>query len=134
VSRELTDRDTAVFAEGRNVGHFATLLADGSPHVTPMWIDARDGLVWINSAEGRVKVENVRRDPRVAISVPYLDDPYRRVVVRGRVVEVTHEGAAEHIDDLSERYNGVRPFPEHNAHFPRVLIKIQPEHVTHFDE
>lgn len=122
----LNDRDRALF-KGRNFGHLATLMPDGSPHVSPMWIDIEDGsdLILVNTAVGRVKTRNVERDPRVAISVQAAEDPYRMVAVRGRILEITRDGAEDHIDFLSRKYNG-QDFPNHGD---RVLLKISPEHV-----
>ncbi len=124
---ELTDEDRALF-EGRNYGHLATLMPDGSPQVSPVWVDieSQTGLILVNTARGRVKHRNVERDPRVAISVTDSDDQEIMVAVRGRAVEITTEGAEDHIDFLSRKYNGV-DFPRHGN---RVLLKIEAEHVA----
>ena len=74
-------------------GSFTTLMPDGSPQTSPVWVDYQDGQVWVNSAEGRQKDKNVRRDPRVAVAIIDPDNPYRYVEVRGRVQEITNEGA-----------------------------------------
>ena len=124
---ELTDADRRMF-EGRNYGHLATLMPDGSPQVSPVWvdIDARTGLILVNTAAGRRKLRNVERDPRVAISVTDSDDQENMVTVRGRVVEITTDGAEDHIDFLSRKYNGVE-FPRHGN---RVLLRIEADHVA----
>jgi PPOX class probable F420-dependent enzyme len=124
---ELTDADRAMF-EGRNYGHLATLMPDGSPQVSPVWVDLErgTGLILVNTALGRLKARNVERDPRVAISVADTTDPETMVAVRGRVVEITREGAEEHIDFLSRKYNGV----DFIRHGNRVLLKIEPLHVA----
>jgi PPOX class probable F420-dependent enzyme len=124
---ELTDADRALF-EGRNYGHLATLMPDGSPQVSPVWvdIDAQTGLILVNTAMGRVKHRNIERDPRVAISVTDSDDQETMVTVRGRVVELTRDGAEDHIDFLSRKYNGV-DFPRHGN---RILLKIEADHVA----
>ncbi|MFQ5870692.1 MAG: PPOX class F420-dependent oxidoreductase [Candidatus Geothermarchaeales archaeon] len=114
--------------EGRNFAHLATLMADGSPQVTPVWIDHDGDIIRVNTAKGRVKLRNVLRDPRVAISIANQGDPYDRVVIRGRVVEVTEEGAKDHIDQLSRKYTGA-DFQKPPGQ-KRVIIKIRPEHVT----
>lgn len=116
------------------IGHVATLMPDGSPQVTPVWIDvdAETGVVLVNTAEGRAKVANVARDARVALSVTAPQDPYRALMIRGRVEEATHEGAAEHIDFVNEKYHGTRPFPGHDPSRPRVLLKIRPEHIARY--
>ena len=126
VGATLNDRDRTLF-KGRNFGHLATVMPDGSPHVSPMWIDIEDGsdLILVNTVVGRVKTRNVERDPRVAISVQAAEDPYRMVAVRGRVVEINRDGAEDHIDFLSQKYNG-QDYPNHGD---RVLLKIAPEHV-----
>jgi PPOX class probable F420-dependent enzyme len=107
-----------------NFAHLATLLADGSPHVTPMWIGTEDDLLTMNTAVGRVKYYNLRRDPRVAISLHDQRDPYARVIVQGRVIEVTEEGAVPHIHELARKYLGHDfPLPPGQT---RVVVRIEP--------
>ncbi len=126
----LSEHDIELF-RGKNFGHIATLMPDGSPHVSPVWIDVKDGLIWVNTLEGRIKPRNVRRDPRVAISVQALDDPEDDVViVRGRVVEITTDGGADHIDELSRRYRG-QDYDDRKPDLPRLILKIRPDHVAH---
>ena len=88
----------------------ATLMPDGSPQMTQTWVDTDGRHVVVNTVDGHQKVRNMRRDPRVAVNVADPDDPSRYFEVRGRVVEVTEDGAREHIDELSQRYIG-RPYP-----------------------
>ena len=121
----LSDDDRAIL-KGKNFGHFVTLMPDGSPHSTPVWVDVGGSYVLVNTAPGRVKERNVRRDARVALSVAEAADPYRWLSIRGRVVETITEGAREHIDELSMRYNG-KPYPMEGE---RVVFKIEPEHVA----
>jgi PPOX class probable F420-dependent enzyme len=116
---------------GKNFAHIATLMDDGSPQVSPVWIDTEDGLVVFNTAEGRLKPENLRRDPRVAISITNPENPYEHLLIRGRVVEATHEGADEHIDALAKRYMGVDEYPMRQPGEERVIVKIEPERVQH---
>ncbi len=123
----LTDHDVELLTS-KALAHFVTLMPDGSPHVSPVWIDSQDGMVLVNTAEGRVKYRNVRRDPRVAVSVVSPDDPYDTVAIRGRVVEITREGAEAHIDSLSERYTGRTPYGRYVP--KRVLLKIRPERIN----
>ncbi len=111
-----------------NFAHLATLLADGSPHVTPMWIGTEDDLLTMNTVVGRVKYYNLRRDPRVAISLHDQRDPYARVIVQGRVIEVTEDGAVPHIHELARKYLGHDfPLPPGQT---RVVVRIEPRRVT----
>lgn len=130
----LPDKVRKLF-EGPNIGHLATLMADGSPQVTPVWVDIDEkGRILVNTAEGRVKPRNVRRDPRVAISIPQRDRPSAAAYIRGRVVELVHDGAWEHYEKLAYKYHGrppVRAAPEEQ----RVILVIEPERVgTHWLE
>jgi PPOX class probable F420-dependent enzyme len=113
-----------------NFAHLATIMPDGSPQVTPVWVDVDGGYVVVNTAEGRQKPKNIRRDPRVAIDVISREDPYRMVTVRGRVVEVTSEGADAHIDKMAKKYLGQDKYPFRAPGERRVIVKIEPEHVT----
>ena len=124
---KLTDRQIE-FLKEPYIAEFVTLMKDGSPHITPVWIDTDGEHILVNSEEGRVKIRNVRRDPRVAVGIYDPENSYTRVLnVRGRVVEITTEGAVASIDDLSEKYNGVRPYPNHNPDLPRLLLNILPD-------
>lgn len=116
--------------EGRNFAHLATINPDGSPQVSPVWVDVEDGLIRVNTARGRVKDRNMTREPRVALSIVDQDDPYVRASVQGRVVEITEEGAEEHIHDLNEKYHGTRPYPALTPGMVRVTYSIEPERVT----
>lgn len=116
--------------EAPNFAHLATLMPDGSPQVTPVWVDYDGTYILVNTAEGRVKPRNVRRDPRVAIAVTKGDNPYAMATIRGRVVEVTHEGADAHIDMLAKKYLGQDRYPWRAPGEQRVILKIEPEHVS----
>ena len=108
----------------------ATLMPDGSPQMTQTWVDTDGHDVLINTVRGHQKVRNVERDPRVALNVADPDDPSRYFEVRGRVTEVTEDGAREHIDELSQRYIG-RPYPWFGGRDQvRLLVRISPEKVT----
>lgn len=117
------------FLKQRNFGFLATVMPDGSPQVTAVWVDTDGQQVLVNTAEGRQKLRNVRRDPRVAISVVDPTNPYNQVVVRGRVDETTTEGAQEHIDKMAQKYLGQEKYPWRGPDEQRVLIRIGPEHV-----
>jgi PPOX class probable F420-dependent enzyme len=112
----------------RAFAHLATLMPDGRPQVTPVWCDYDGQDVLFNSARGRQKDRNIRRDPRVAISVMDPDNPYRYLEIRGRVVEISEDGADAHIDQLAKKYLGVDKYPYRQPGEVRVLYKIRPEH------
>lgn len=116
--------------EKRAFAVLATLMPDGSPQVTPVWCDFDGTHVLVNSARGRVKDRNMRRDPRVALVIMDPENPYRYVEVRGRVVEITEQGADEHIDKLARKYLGVEKYPYRQPGEVRVLYKIRPERVS----
>src|SRR5215207_9081198 len=105
-------------------GSFTTLMPDGSPQTTPVWVDYREGYVWVNSAAGRQKDKNVRREPRVALAIIDPDNPYRYVEVRGRVREITEDGADAHIDAMAKKYLGQDKYPYRQAGEQRVIYKI----------
>jgi PPOX class probable F420-dependent enzyme len=107
-----------------------TLMPDGRPQVTPVWCDFDGQYVIFNSARGRQKDRNVRRDPRVALAIVDPDNPYRYMEIRGTVVEITEEGAAQHIDKMAKKYLGVDKYPYGQPGEVRVLYKIRPEHTT----
>ncbi len=115
--------------EKPNIGHLATLMPDGSPQVTPVWVDIEGDTLLINTAEGRVKTRNLDRDGRVAISIADQQNPYRYIQVRGRVIARTHDGADDHIDRLAKKYLGQDRYPFRQPGEQRVLYRIQPEHV-----
>ena len=110
--------------------NLATLMPDGGPQVTPVWCDFDGTYVIVNSARARQKDRNIRRSPRVALSIMDPDNPYRYLEVRGKVVEITEEGAAAHIDKMAKKYLGVEKYPYAQPGEVRVLYKIQPEHIN----
>ena len=123
----LTDKAKRLIDE-KNFASVATVMRDGSPQVTPVWVNRDGELVVFNTAEGRVKHRNLRRDPTVALSIYDQNNPYEMVAIRGRVVEMTNTGAEEHIDRLSLKYTG-RKFT-HRSGEKRVIIKIKPERIS----
>jgi PPOX class probable F420-dependent enzyme len=114
----------------RAFAHLATLMKDGSPQVTPVWIDYDGTYILVNSARGRTKDRNMRRDSRVAIEIIDPDDPYRYFQVQGRVVEITEEGADEHIDKMAYKYTGRERYPNRRPGEVRVLYKVLPEKIV----
>jgi PPOX class probable F420-dependent enzyme len=111
-------------------GNLGTLMKDGSPQVTPVWVDYDGEHIRINSALGRVKDKNIRRDPRVAISLQDPANPYRYLEIRGKVVEITQSGADDHINKLSQKYLGKPVYPFRQPGEVRVLYKIEPQKVS----
>ena len=105
-------------------------MPDGSPHVSTIWIDHDGDHVLFNTAEGRVKTANIRRDPRVAISVFDRGETDEQVVIRGTVVEITRDGADAHIDRLAKKYLGVDDYPCRNPALPRLLVRVRPDRVS----
>jgi PPOX class probable F420-dependent enzyme len=128
----LTDADRELL-RGKNYAHFVTLNPDGSPHAAPLWIDADDeGFVLVNTAVGRRKDRNVRRDPRVAVSLHEQADPYRWLSVQGTVVEFVGEPRAlEHIGELARRYDD-REWTAVEGQ-ERVIYRIRPDRVLRGD-
>ena len=110
-------------------GNLGTIMSDGSPQVTPVWIDYDGKFVRFNSALGRVKDKNIRRDPRVSISIVDPENPYRHMDIRGKVVEITQNGADDHINKLSQKYLGNPVYPYRQPGEVRVLYKVEPEKV-----
>ena len=126
---KITDENIVRLFEGRNFAFLATVKKDGSPQVTPTWIDRDNDTILINTAKGRVKQENVSRDPRVSISLVDDRNPYSMVTITGKVIEQTTKGADEHIDKLARRYLNADRYPNHSADVKRVILKIKPERI-----
>ena len=119
--------------EKETLAHVATMLPNGLPHVTPVWIDydpERDHVLF-NTARGRRKERNVQANPAVGVSMCDPDDPYRYCSAWGTVVEITEEGAVEHIDELARRYMDVEEYPNKGAEEgARVIVRIEPDEVV----
>ena len=113
----------------RSFAHVATLNADGSPQVTPVWVDFDGTNVLINTARGRVKARNLAREPRVALSIADPDNPYRYLGIQGRVVEMTEAGGDAHIDKMAKKYLGKDTYPFRRPGERRVIVKIAPEKI-----
>jgi PPOX class probable F420-dependent enzyme len=111
-------------------GQVATLLPDGSPHLTQVWVSTDGEHVLINTFEGAQKLRNLRRDPRVAVNVVDPGNAWRLAQIRGWVVDVTTEGADEHIDELAQKYLGVESYPFRQPGQVRVKVTIAPEHIN----
>jgi PPOX class probable F420-dependent enzyme len=119
----------------RSIGHLATLMPDGTPHVTSVWVDYDGRHLLVNSAAGRVKDRNVAERPDVALEIPDPDNPNRYLLVRGPVVEITETGADAHLDALARRYLGRDRYPA-GMRYPgevRRIYRILPTHVFPWD-
>lgn len=115
----------------KQIAHVATVMADGSPQVTPTWVDVEpDGSqVLINTVEGWIKLRNLTRDPRIAVSVADSQNPFRCIIVRGRVVSQDREAAERHIDFLAQKYTGQPKYAWPRGPEQRVILRVRPEFV-----
>lgn len=114
------------FIDGKNFAFLATILPDGSPHVTPMWVDHEGDTILMNTAIGRVKQKNLSRDPRVSIAIADSNNPYDRIIVHGRLVSQTEQGADTHIDMLAKKYTGANKYQKTSPNEKRIILKIEP--------
>lgn len=108
----------------------ATAMSDGTPQVTPVWCDYDGNHIRINTAKGRLKDKNMRRNRKVALAIADPDNPYRYVAVRGEVAEITEQGADAHIDLLAKKYLDKDKYPFRQPGEVRVLYKIRPEKIS----
>lgn len=113
-------------ATGKNFAVLTTILPDGQPQTQMMWVDADDEHLLVNTEVARQKFRNIRRDPRVTVTVFDAANPYHYVEVRGRVTDtVVGDEARAHVDALSQRYNGT-PY-QNPIGSDRVILKITPD-------
>ena len=113
----------------KNFAFFGTVMKDGRPQVSPVWIDIEDNddIILINTAQGRIKHKNISRDPRVSLSIIDRNNPYSMVSIQGTVIEQTTIGADQHIDKLAKKYLNIDRYPSHSPLITRVICKIKPE-------
>ena len=111
----------------KSFAQLATLMPDGSPQVSPVWVDFDGKHILVNSAKGRVKDKNMRRDPRIGLDLIDPENAYRHLSIRGRVVEITEQGADAHIDKMAKKYLNQDKYPYRSAGEVRVIYKIEPE-------
>jgi PPOX class probable F420-dependent enzyme len=121
---KLNDKAIGLIA-GKNFGYLATINKDGSPHVTPIWVDREGDLILVNTIVGRTKVINTKRNPKVAITITDASNQYNMVTYRGTVFEQTTKGAVEHINKLYAKYIGAGKYTGDRR---RIILKIRPEH------
>jgi len=128
IPQKFTDLfDKKVFA------NLATLMPDGRPQVIPVWCEFDGTHILVNSAKGRQKDRNMRRDPRVSLSIMDPDNSYRYLEVRGEVVEIEEDVALEHINKLAKKYLDLEEYPYLQAGEVRIRYKIEPQHTTSMD-
>src|SRR5262245_35212251 len=111
------------------IANLATVNPDGSPQVTPVWVDFDGTNILVNTARGRKKDRNLQGNARVALAIADPENPYRYLGVQGRVVEMTEQGAAPHIDKMAKKYLDKDKYPFAQPGEVRVLVKIAPERV-----
>jgi len=113
----------------KNFAFLGTIMRDGRPQVSPIWIDIDDNnnIILINTAYGRIKQKNITRDPRVSLSLVDKNNPYSMITIQGTVIEQTTVGADEHIDKLAKKYLNIDRYPSHSPSIQRVICKIKPE-------
>ena len=132
INGNLDDPNIRKLFESKNFVFLSSLMEDGSPHVTPTWVDIDNGNILINTAIGRIKQKNISRDPRIALSTVDQNNQYEMVTVRGKVIEqITGDAAEKHIDKLSKKYIGKDKFPRRFKGEERVILKIKPEKIFH---
>ena len=134
INGKLSDPRIRKLFECKNFVFLSSLMKDGSPHVTPTWVNIENGNILINTAIGRIKQKNISRDPRVALSTVDQNNQYEMVTVRGKVIEqITGDVAEKHIDKLSKKYIGKDKFPRRFKGEERVILKIKPEKIFHMN-
>jgi PPOX class probable F420-dependent enzyme len=117
--------------ENKDFAHVATINSDGTPQVSAVWIGQDGDLVTFNTAEGRVKTNNLHNNPNVAISITNQDNPYENLIIQGKVVEMAQDGADDDIDALAKRYLDADSYPFRQPGEERVIVKIEPQKVNH---
>ena len=129
-------KDFLELLQSRAIAHFATLMPDGGPQLTPVWVDIEETpeghYVLVNSKRGRLKNRNVARRPQVALEVSDPGNPFRYISIRGRVVAVVEEGAAAHLERLAQRYLG-KPYPWWTPDEVREIFRIAIDRVRTAD-
>ena len=115
---------------GKNFASLATIMPDGTPHVTHVWIDHDlENHILINTAIGRLKERNIRRNNKVAISIINNSNPYETASIMGVVVDTTTKGAQEHFNKLSKKYINLEKYPISNPHEERAILRIKPRKI-----
>jgi PPOX class probable F420-dependent enzyme len=130
-NNENFDSATRKLFEDKNIAFVATLMKDGSPQITPVWIDIEGDSILVNTAMGRVKQKNIEKDPRIAISVVDRNNIYHMVSIRGEVTEqITGQEAEDHIDKMAKKYLDKDTYPLRTEGEERILLKVTPKKVA----
>lgn len=124
------DKFLPLLKEKKAFAHLATLMPDGSPQVTPVWFFYEKGKFIVNTARGRVKDKNMTKNARVALSITDPDNAYAHVAVRGKIVNITEQGADASIDALAKKYMGVDKYPLRKPGEVRVIYEIEPTSIS----
>ncbi|HZY93676.1 MAG TPA: PPOX class F420-dependent oxidoreductase [Candidatus Bathyarchaeia archaeon] len=126
----LTDKAKKIL-EGKNFVFIATVNPDGTPQVTPTWVDTDSKYVLINTAIGRIKHRNVKKNPNVALAIYDQTNPYNLVMIKGKVIDFTTGPTAEkHIDKMAKKYTGQDKYPNRRPGEQRVVLKIEPLRIS----
>jgi PPOX class probable F420-dependent enzyme len=123
----IPDKYLDLLQQKKAFANLATLMPDGSPQVTPVWVDYANGAIRFNTAKGRVKARNLKVGSPVALAIMDPDQPYRYLQVRGRVSRVAEEGADAHIDSLAKKYLGKDKYPFRQPGEVRVMYEMEPK-------
>ncbi len=123
---DLSD-DTREILKKKAFVHVGTLMGDGAPQVSPVWVNLDGNDILFNTAAGRLKPTNLQRDPRIALSVIDPDNDYKSVLIRGKVTEITEDGADEHINSLAKKYMDKDVYPFRQDGEVRLIVRVEPE-------
>lgn len=126
---ELSKDELSRLFQFRNLAYVGTLSKDGSPHITPVWAEMVEDLIFINTFEESAKVRHILKDKRIALSIVEQNNPFQMVSIKGKVVEQTSEGADEHLKKLAKRYLGIGKYYYRKPNHKRVILKMKPEKI-----
>jgi len=126
----IPDKFLDLVKDKKAFANLATLMPDGSPHVTPVWFDYTKGVLRVNTAKGRVKARNMKAGAPVALAIMDPDNAYRYLQVRGRVKRMIEQGADAHIDSLAKKYLGQDKYPYRQPGEVRQIYEIEPTHTS----
>jgi len=114
-----------------HIAQFVTLMETGSPKISPVWVDTDGKNILVNTATGKLKTHNIKKDARVAIEVFDPTNPYSRGVnISGLVSDITELGATDHINVLAKKYTGDQIYQGHNSQETRLIVVINPTTIT----